>query len=183
MGTMASQITSLTIVYSIVYSGAGQRKHQSSASQAFVRRFHRGPVNFPHKWPVTRKCFHLMTSSWPTTWMTSTESKIYTKHKSYLTWLMIEWTNVSKRLLCVGFLYLYHLSKLLSGLELRWQLEMRCHHLILMQTLLPNESTVSIGKNWDIIKSSFEEGILCSETNVWHCFKNNVCLMIKSLKK
>ena len=34
MGAMASQITSLTIVYSIVYSGADQRKHQSSASLA-----------------------------------------------------------------------------------------------------------------------------------------------------
>ena len=32
---MASQITSLTIVYSTVYSGAEQRKHQSSASLAF----------------------------------------------------------------------------------------------------------------------------------------------------
>ena len=30
MGAMASQITSLTIVYSTVYSGADQRKHQSS---------------------------------------------------------------------------------------------------------------------------------------------------------
>ena len=55
MGTMASQITSLTIVYSTVYSGADQRKHQSSASLAFVRGIHRGPVNSPHKWPVTRK--------------------------------------------------------------------------------------------------------------------------------
>ena len=36
MGTMASQITSLTIVYSTVYSDADQRKHQSSASLAFV---------------------------------------------------------------------------------------------------------------------------------------------------
>ena len=36
MGTMASQITSLAIVYSTVYSGADQRKHQSSASLAFV---------------------------------------------------------------------------------------------------------------------------------------------------
>ena len=43
MSAMASHITSLTIVYSIVYSGADQRKHQSSAS--------------PHKWPVTRKMF------------------------------------------------------------------------------------------------------------------------------
>ena len=60
---MASQITSLAIVYSIVYSDADQRKHQSSASLAFVRGNHRGPVNSPRKWPVTRKCFHLMTSS------------------------------------------------------------------------------------------------------------------------
>ena len=37
MGTIASQITSLTIVYSTVYSGADQRKHQSSVSLAFVR--------------------------------------------------------------------------------------------------------------------------------------------------
>ena len=57
MGTMASQITSLTIVYSTIYSDAAQRKHQSSASLAFVRGIHRGPVNSPHKWPVTRKVF------------------------------------------------------------------------------------------------------------------------------
>ena len=57
MGTIASQITSLTIVYSTVYSGADQSKHQSSASLAFVRGIHRGPVNSPHKLPVTRKMF------------------------------------------------------------------------------------------------------------------------------
>ena len=57
MGTIASQITSLTIVYSTVYSGANQSKHQSSASLAFVWGIHRGPVNSPHKWPVTRKMF------------------------------------------------------------------------------------------------------------------------------
>ena len=57
MDTIASQITSLTIVYSTFYSGADQRKHQSSASLAFVRGIHRRPVNSPHKWPVTRKLF------------------------------------------------------------------------------------------------------------------------------
>ena len=57
MGGIASQITSLTIVYSIVYLDADQRKHQSSASLAFVWGIHRGPVNSPHKWPVTRKMF------------------------------------------------------------------------------------------------------------------------------
>ena len=57
MGVMASQITSLKIIYWIVYSGAHQRKHQSSASLAFVWGIHRSPVNSPHKWPVTRKMF------------------------------------------------------------------------------------------------------------------------------
>ena len=57
MGTMASQITSLTIVYWTVYSGADQRKHQSCASLAFVWGIHRWPVNSPHKLPVTRKMF------------------------------------------------------------------------------------------------------------------------------
>ena len=63
MSVVASQITSLTIVYPTVYSGADQRKHRSSASLAFVWGIHRWPVNSPHKWPVTRKMFHLMTSS------------------------------------------------------------------------------------------------------------------------
>ena len=53
IGAMASQIPSLAIVFSTVYSGADQRKHQSSASLAFVR----GMVNSTHKWPVTRKMF------------------------------------------------------------------------------------------------------------------------------
>ena len=57
MGAIASQITSLTIVYSTVYPGADQRNHQSSASLASVWGIHRWPVNSPHKWPVTRKMF------------------------------------------------------------------------------------------------------------------------------
>ena len=57
MGAITSQISSLTIVYSTVYSDADQRKHQSSASLVFVRRIHRSTVNSPHKWPVTRKMF------------------------------------------------------------------------------------------------------------------------------
>ena len=60
IGVLASQMTSLTIVYSNVYSGADQRKHQSPASLAFVLEIHRGPVNSP---PAKRNCFHLMTSS------------------------------------------------------------------------------------------------------------------------
>ena len=57
MGAVASQITSLTIVYSTVYSDADQRKHQSSASLTFVWGIHRGPAKSPDKWPVTRKMF------------------------------------------------------------------------------------------------------------------------------
>ena len=59
MGAMASHITSLTIVYSTVYSGADERKHQSPASLAFVWGIHRWPVNSTHKGPVTRKMFPL----------------------------------------------------------------------------------------------------------------------------
>ena len=51
MGAMASQITSLTISSSTIYLDTDQRKHQSSASLAFVRGIS------PHKWPVTRKMF------------------------------------------------------------------------------------------------------------------------------
>ena len=64
MSAMASQVTSLTIVYSTVYSDADQRKYQNSASLAFVRGIHR------YRWiPRTKgqqrgKCFHLITSSW-----------------------------------------------------------------------------------------------------------------------
>ena len=54
MSAMTSQITSVSVVYSNVCSGADQRKHQSSASLAFVRGFYRWPVNSPHKGSVTR---------------------------------------------------------------------------------------------------------------------------------
>ena len=55
MWEMASQIASLTIVCSTVYSGVDQRKHQSSTSLAFVMGIHRWPVSSPHKGPETRK--------------------------------------------------------------------------------------------------------------------------------
>ena len=53
----ASQITNVSIVHLTVCSGADQRKHQSSASLAFVGGIHRLPVNSPHKGRVTRKMF------------------------------------------------------------------------------------------------------------------------------
>ena len=57
MGAIASQITSLAVVYWTVYPGADQRKHQNSTSLAFVRGIHRWPVNYPHKGSVTWKMF------------------------------------------------------------------------------------------------------------------------------
>ena len=57
MVALASQITSVTIGYSTVYSGENQRKHRRFASLAFVRGIHRSPVNSLHKWSVTRKMF------------------------------------------------------------------------------------------------------------------------------
>ena len=57
MDAIISLITSLTIVFSTVYSDADQRKHQSSATLASVWGIHRGPMNSPHKWPVMRKMF------------------------------------------------------------------------------------------------------------------------------
>ena len=57
MIAMASQITSVPVVHSIVGSSADQRKQQSPASLAFVRGSPRWLVNSPHKRPVTWKMF------------------------------------------------------------------------------------------------------------------------------
>ena len=59
MAAMASQISSPAIVYKADYSGAAQRKHQSSSSLVFVLGIHQWPVNSPHKGPVTRKMLPL----------------------------------------------------------------------------------------------------------------------------
>ena len=63
MGTVVSQITSLTIVYTTVYSDPDQSKHQSSASLAFVWGIHRDRWIPRTKVQLRGKCFHLMTSS------------------------------------------------------------------------------------------------------------------------
>ena len=57
MSAMTSQITSFSIVCWTICSDTDQRKHQSSASLAFVRGIHQWPVNSPHRGPVTRKMF------------------------------------------------------------------------------------------------------------------------------
>ena len=62
VSAMASQIAGVSIVYSLVCSGANQRKHQSSASLAFVGN---SPVTgeFPLKGHLRGKCFHFITLS------------------------------------------------------------------------------------------------------------------------
>ena len=64
MSLMASQITSLTVVYSTVYSDADQRKHKSSASLAFVWGIHRDRWIPRTKGQLRGICFYLMTSPW-----------------------------------------------------------------------------------------------------------------------
>ena len=61
MTTMAAQITSLTVVYSTVYSDANQRKYQSSALLAFVWGIYRDRWIPRTKGQLRGKCFHLMT--------------------------------------------------------------------------------------------------------------------------
>ena len=57
MSAIASPFSSITIVYSTIYSGPNERKHQSFASLTFVRGIHRWPVISLQKWPVTRIMF------------------------------------------------------------------------------------------------------------------------------
>ena len=64
MTTIASQITSLMVVCSTVYSDTDQRKHQSSGSLAFVWGSHRDRWIPRTKGQLRGRCFHLMTSSW-----------------------------------------------------------------------------------------------------------------------
>ena len=52
MGPLASQITSLTIVYSTIYSDADQKKYKKLRATGVC------VWNSPHtEWPVTRKMF------------------------------------------------------------------------------------------------------------------------------
>ena len=75
-----------------------KEKNQSSASLAFERGNHLGPVNSPHKWPVTRNCFHLMTSScctnfdliwWGQEWMESLHFYIWHCVPNILLWSIL----------------------------------------------------------------------------------------------
>ena len=111
MGTMATQITSLTIVFSTIYSGT-YKKHQSSASLALVRGIHRWPVNSPHKGPVTGKMFPFddvimdrsaQSSTGPIGWLWPSDAidlsslaqvwLVAWRHQA-ITWTSVDWSSV-----------------------------------------------------------------------------------------
>ena len=81
-----------------------QRKHQSSASLAFVRGINWSPVNSPHKGPVTYgKCFHLMTSScqhWSRQWLGVEQALGHFKPMM----AKVHWTKISQDRLPYEFL-------------------------------------------------------------------------------
>ena len=100
MTTIASQITSLTVVYSTVYRDADQRKHQSNASLAFVWGIHRDRWIPRTKGQLRGNCFHLMTSSCYTSKTACLHwhgpqghglIKKCTLNKRFQIWLLIGW--------------------------------------------------------------------------------------------
>ena len=112
MGMMASHITGVSIVYSTVYSDADQRKHQSSALLAFVRRIHLGPVNSSRKWPVTRKIFPV--DDVIMVGMISVD-------------LLIEWQQIFVYTNEPLFLYLFQTQVNISGSSNRFHVVMNSH--------------------------------------------------------
>ena len=115
MGTIASQITSVSIAYSAVCSDPDQRKHQSSASLAFVRGIHRLPVNSPHKGQVTRKMFPFDYVIMPhvfTLWPTNTIPEINLDNTSYVrTWHTSIYDNTTPYI--DNFIYVHQPSSVL----------------------------------------------------------------------
>ena len=97
MSAMASQITRLTIVCSTVYSGADQRKHQSSASLTFVPGVHQWPVNSPHKGPVTHENVSIL-------WRHHVFIQVSTTEKTNGNWQMLTKLRVLRNeFICRGF--------------------------------------------------------------------------------
>ena len=100
-------ITSVSIVCLTFCLCVDQRKHQSSASLAFVRGIYRWQVNSHHKGSVTRKCFHLMTSSYFTGNFYPTNSLV----EIFSHWNHISVDNIGKRLVYVVTLDMFHFDR------------------------------------------------------------------------
>ena len=136
MGAIASQITSLTIVYSTVYSDADQRQHQSSASLAFVRVIHRGPVNSPHKWPVTRKMFPFddVIMYYPVYKDTDATSTINTALSTLLLIVLFVWNRMNYIIVThfnnLDYIYIYYIYIYISparGDQYFFYLDVNCN--------------------------------------------------------
>ena len=128
MVMMASQITSLTVDYSTVYSDADQRKHKSSASLAFVWGIHRDRW-FPRtKGQLRGKCFHLMTSSW-------IKISYHTPNMAMIS-IMERFVNLIKKPKLGGYRNITHslsissetVSKLLDRAPFPWRRYHRSYH-------------------------------------------------------
>ena len=115
MTTMASEIISLTVVYSTVYLDADQRKHQSSASLAFVWGIHRYRWIPRTKGQLRGKCFHLMTSSWEEIRVTIAVALLY-----FLVQLPLSNTVSQDRYLIVSLLWMHAISGWTSCYPLAW---------------------------------------------------------------
>ena len=136
MGAMASQITSLAIVYLTIYSGAGQRKHQSSPSLAFVRGVHRSLVNSPHKGPVTREMFpfddvNMYLGKLSRNQFSATQLRIAHQKKAY----MKSTGARSSNKLLIEHQGLYSQSGKTSYRKISWSLESTGFWFILFQSL------------------------------------------------
>ena len=124
MGAIASQITSLTIVYSTVYSCADQSKHQSSASMAFVWGIHRGPVNSPHKWPVKRKMFpfdDVIMNSWKFNYVRPRPVPVWFNHKRNAFFSMVHQFLCGTNGISSGLDYGTHRPNIKTSIHRKWQ--------------------------------------------------------------
>ena len=116
MTTMASQITSLTVVYSTVYSDADQRKHQSSASLAFVWGIHRDRWIPLTKGQLRGKCFHMMRSSWLLHRWNSDEILTENTHKiKHVDFVNIHIVNICKYMFANMFVSIYRFRTVNNG--------------------------------------------------------------------
>ena len=119
MTTIASQITSLAVVYSTVYSDADQRKHQSSASLAFVWGIHRDRWIPRTKGQLRGKCFHLMTSSWH--WGIQAMNAIFFKSScniidNFMEWNLTDSGEILETLILTRWFNLVYISWRLASL-------------------------------------------------------------------
>ena len=129
MTTIASQITSLTVVYSTAYSDADERKYQSSASLAFVWGIHRDRWIPRTKGQLRGKCFHLMTSSCPNNIIENLDLITHRKHSHHLTHFNSLFRNDA--------MWWYRSGSTLTRVMICW-LEAPNNHLKQLQLQYPN---------------------------------------------